>query len=74
MSDSDTRLDQATHARIFSEKVIPKSTFPDATPQIQPKAIILAGQPDASKDRLARVEYSRYPPTLARRLEAGRFE
>jgi predicted ABC-type ATPase len=53
------RLDPATHARIFVEKVIPGSGLDEATSQPRPKAIILAGQPGAGKGGLAKTAESR---------------
>ena len=53
MTTGDGQLDAATHARVFSEKVIPKSGLLEASTQSRPVAIILAGQPGAGKGGLA---------------------
>lgn len=46
------RLNPETHARIFAEKLFPDSGILKASSQVQPKAIILAGQPGAGKGGL----------------------
>lgn len=52
-ADPSGRLDPATHAQIFAEKVVPGSGLNEASSQLHPKAIILAGQPGAGKGGLA---------------------
>ncbi|RMH93195.1 hypothetical protein EBB59_06585 [Lysobacter pythonis] len=54
MSAPTDRLDQKTHARVLSEKVIPESGLSEVSSQAKPKAVILAGQPGAGKGGLAR--------------------
>ena len=54
MNTPTDRLDPTTHARIFTEEVIPESDLPKASSRTHPKAIILAGQPGAGKGGLAR--------------------
>ncbi|MDR6887702.1 MULTISPECIES: zeta toxin family protein [Variovorax] len=46
-------LDEATHNRIYAERVLPDSRFHETTPQEHPRAIVLAGQPGAGKGGLA---------------------
>ena len=52
MSDPTGKLDPETHRRVFTEKVVPESYLPRTTPQAQPHAIVLAGQPGAGKGNL----------------------
>lgn len=54
MNTSDTELDPTVQDKIFKEKIFPNSGLSQATPQAQPKAILLAGQPGAGKGGLAR--------------------
>lgn len=54
MNISDTELDPTVQDKIFEEKINPPSGRSQATPQAQPKAILLAGQPGAGKGGLAR--------------------
>ncbi|RMH89101.1 hypothetical protein EBB59_10940 [Lysobacter pythonis] len=54
MSASEDRLDSETHARVFSDSVIPESEFNTALSHDRPKAIILGGQPGAGKGGLTR--------------------
>ncbi|UPG89707.1 zeta toxin family protein [Luteibacter aegosomaticola] len=51
--DEGHQLDPITHERIFAERIVPRSGIPEATSHVQPKAIILAGQPGAGKGGLA---------------------
>ena len=52
MSSSADILDPLTHARVFSETVVPRSELDEALPHARPKAIILGGQPGAGKGGL----------------------
>lgn len=52
MSTSEGRLDKAEHARIFTDKVVPRSRLRSTTSQETPHAIITAGQPGAGKSSL----------------------
>lgn len=54
MNTSDTELDPTVKDKIFKDKIFPNSGLSQATPQAQPKAILLAGQPGAGKGGLAR--------------------
>jgi predicted ABC-type ATPase len=47
MSADSNRLDEETHARIFREKIAPRSALNRSTPQDAPRAVITAGQPGA---------------------------
>ncbi|HEX7642729.1 MAG TPA: zeta toxin family protein [Burkholderiaceae bacterium] len=49
-----SRLDQATHERIYTDEVLPESGFFKTTAQAHPKAVVLAGQPGAGKGGLAK--------------------
>jgi len=61
MSDpKDSRLDQASHDRIYTRKVLPRSGFNETTAQAHPKAIVLAGQPGAGKGGLERAARSEF--------------
>ena len=53
MNASADQLDPQTHARIFSDEVIPESRLSEVSSQVRPKAIILGGQPGAGKGGLA---------------------
>ncbi|WP_183027746.1 zeta toxin family protein [Variovorax sp. UMC13] len=46
-------LDEATHNRIYAEKIFPESGFQETAAQKYPRAIVLAGQPGAGKGGLA---------------------
>lgn len=54
LNSEDGRLDAASHARVFAERVVPESGLLEANSQVRPRAIILAGQPGAGKGGLAR--------------------
>jgi putative ribosome biogenesis GTPase RsgA len=61
MSEHEDRLSKEEHERIFREKVLSRSGLDTYTPQENPKAVILAGQPGAGKGSLwkaAEVEFS----------------
>ena len=52
MSDPIGKLDPETHRRVFTDTVVPNSALPHTTPQAQPHAVMLAGQPGAGKGNL----------------------
>lgn len=54
MTSSEDRLDPGTHARVFEERVVPKSKLLEKMSHDHPKAVILGGQPGAGKGGLAR--------------------
>jgi hypothetical protein len=51
MNDQD-KLSAEDHNRIFREEILPEYKLSEKTNLDQPKAIILAGQPDAGKGGL----------------------
>lgn len=53
MSDTQSRLDDETHARLLREEIIPKSGMNETSSQDHPKAVVLAGQPGAGKSKVA---------------------
>ena len=53
MIGPDSRLDHETHARLLREKVIPKSGMNETSFQDHPKAVVLAGQPGAGKNKVS---------------------
>lgn len=58
MNGSEHALDNKTHDRIFREVIVPNSGLNETSPQVKPRAIILAGQPGAGKGNLERVARS----------------
>ena len=54
MTSSEDRLDPGTHARVFEERVVPKSKLLEKMSHDHPEAVILGGQPGAGKGGLAR--------------------
>lgn len=53
MIGPDSQLDHETHARLLREKVIPKSGMNETSSQEHPKAVVLAGQPGAGKNKVS---------------------
>lgn len=67
MSGPIGKLDPETHRRVFTDTVVPNSALPHTSPQAEPHAVMLAGQPGAGKGNLvlaARLEYSRNIVTI----------
>jgi hypothetical protein len=67
MSDPTGKLNPETHLRVFTDTAVPNSALPHTTPQAQPHAVVLAGQPGAGKGNLvlaARLEFSRNVVTI----------
>ncbi|GAA4795639.1 zeta toxin family protein [Lysobacter hankyongensis] len=54
MSDAENALGKEELERLLREKVIPKSRLDELASHDKPKAIVLAGQPGAGKNSLAR--------------------
>uniref|UniRef100_UPI00191C0CE3 zeta toxin family protein n=1 Tax=Luteimonas huabeiensis TaxID=1244513 RepID=UPI00191C0CE3 len=54
MNTPDTALDQATHARVLEDTIVPKSRLSEANSHERPRAILLGGQPGSGKGGLVR--------------------